>query len=281
MKRSSSLAEQIKMYLTSHQFTLAVQTLKEIIQNDPKHIQAFILLGQTYLEKEMWEEALYNFLRAEIIKPMPEIYLNIGVLFFRKKNYKKANEYYEKAQNMGQPLFEIYWNKGIVLEKMKLLEEATLSYINAYELNPKLEICNRIAPLALQAKLYPEAVRFYQILVQHDENPLFYAELGLSYMKLDQYEDSKRCYLKAKELSRLANKHKKIDELCFEDLIAKYDHIDHKIKEAQCLINEDKAQVQDFYDYGNMLFIKGDYEKSEEIFKKARDKYLFELLCKL
>jgi tetratricopeptide (TPR) repeat protein len=257
------------------QYQQAVDIYKAVLGDDSENFSAFIGLGKAYLELKMWEESLYFFLRAEVIKPVPEVYLNIGVLFYKKQNYKKSLEYYEKAEVMGRPLFEIYWNKGLVYEKMKKTDEAVLSYIKAYDLKSSPELCFKIAPMALQAKLYRESVRFYKLLLKNEEHPLYYAEMGLAYMQLGMYEESKNCYQRAKELSGITVEYK---EPTFDDFVAQYPDIESSIETINNKITTGKAQYEDHFHMGNMLFIRGDYEKSAEAYQRARDNYVSNLL---
>ncbi|HOJ49823.1 MAG TPA: tetratricopeptide repeat protein [Spirochaetota bacterium] len=276
--------DKAKDLVKNGEYDQAIKIYKEMLSKlrDEKSDEAysiFIGLGQVYLELKEWEEALYYFLRAEVIKTIPEVYLNIGVLFYKKENYQKALEYYKKAEKLGRPLFEIYWNKGLTYEKMKYLKDAVFSYSKAYEINPKTELLIKLAPLSLEAGLYNEAVKFYKELLKYEENPLYYSELGLAYMKLGMYDESKECYKRAKEITKLANKYKHIEELTYDDLVKKYgDNIEEKIKETLNKIEKDKNDYNNHYDLGNMMFIKGDYEQSLKFFKQARDIYVSKLI---
>lgn len=256
----------------------SIENFQKILKKDPENYSAFIGLGQCYLEMQMWEESLYNFLRAEVIKPSIEVYLNIGILFYKKENYKKAIEYYQKAENFGKPIFEGIWNKGLAYEKIKERQKAVQAFDKAYQLKPRFELCFKIAPLALQAKEYQTAIKYYNIILEKEENPLYYAELGLAFMELKEYEKSKKCYQKAKELSKLASKYSQLDEITYEDFVAKYPNIENQIQKIQGKIQKGKAGHNDHVDLGNMFFIQGDYKKSLTAYKKARDLFVSNLL---
>lgn len=259
----------------------ALKNYQEAVKENPENFSAFMGMGRIYLEKEMWEESLYHFLRAEVLKPGPEVYLNMADLFFKKQNYKKAVEYFDKASKSGRPVFEIEWQKGLAYEKMKQKKEAVFCFIKAYELKPETRLCLKIAPLALEARLFKEAVKFYAMAVKIEEKPLYYAEMGLAYMELGQYEESRKCYQKAKELSQLGKAYPKLEELTFEDFVARYPDLDRRIEETTRKVEEGSKDYQDHMDLGNMFFIKGDYQKSAEFYLKARENYLCQMILKL
>lgn len=278
-KTKLSLAKEL---LSRKEVDKAIESYREIIQHDDKNIAAFIGLGKLYLEKEMWEESLYYFLRAEVVQPSQEVYHNIGNLFFKKQNFKKAVEFYEKAENLGRPVYEIYFNKGFCLEKLKFKKESVLSFIKAFKLNPSQEeLAFKIAPRALEAKLFREAIEFYQIILKYQELPLYYAEMGLAYMELAQYEESKRCYQKAKELTLKTKKDFKMKEMTYEDFVAKYPKIDQQIEEIEELIQNGQSEYRHHLELGNMLFIKGEYQKSLDSYLKARDGYLYQMMLRM
>lgn len=278
LKNNLSKAKEL---LNTGSYDEAISLYQDIQKEDSENKAVFMGLGKAYLEKEMWEESLYSFLRAEVLNPSVEVYLSIGILFYKKKNYRKSIEYYEKAEIQKSGMFEIYWNKALAYEKLKMLKEAVFSFIQAYETNPKSELARKIAPMALEAKLFQEAVRFYRILIQKEEHSLYYAELGLAYMELGNYEESKKAYQKAKELSKLSGKYPKIDDLTFDDFIDQYPDLENQIENTIQKIEKGMAEYHDYFDLGNMLFIKGDYQKSADHFKQARDIYVHKLLLRL
>ncbi len=253
----------------------SIEIYKQILVEDKENVDVFIGLGNAYLLLKMWEEALYNYLRAEVLSPdNSEINYFIGNLFFKKGNYKKANEYYDKAIKKGHQKSHLYWFKGLALEQIKKKKLALKSFINAYHITAKLEYCFKLAPLALELKDYQQAIRFYEIILEHEKKPLFYAELGLAYMGLEKYKESKKCYQQAKNLSKLARKYVHIDKLTFDDFINNYPNIEQKMDEVHDKIEKGTAAYKDHFELGNMFFIKEDYHKSLEAYTNARDKYL-------
>lgn len=257
------------------------QTYQAIIKADANNFNAFMELGRIYLDKEMWEESLYNFLRAEVLKPGPEVYLNIAELFFKKQNYKKAIEYYKKSMPSGKMVYEIEFKKGQAYEKIKEKKEGVRCYINAYNLKPQDSLCVKIASLALESKLFKESIYYYQIILKTQEKPLYYAEMGLAYMELGQYEESRKCYQRAKELSLAGKTIPPLKELTFDDFVARYPDIDENIKKVSKKIKEGSKNHQDHMDLGNMFFIKGEYQKSAEFYLKARENFLHQMVLKL
>ncbi len=251
-----------------------IDIYNDIIKENPNNVFAFIGLGKSYLEKEMWEESIYYFLRAEVINPLPDVYYNMGILFNKKKNFMKSLEYFDKALEKGFSEYDINYNKALVYEKLKDKKNAVKHYIKAYTVNAKLALCYKIAPLALEALMYKDAIRFYKIIVELDKKPLYFAELGLAYLSLGMYKESKDSYKEAKNLSQLAVKYSNIDKVTFEDFMNNYSKNSEKsIKEIKEKIKINKDDFNDHFNLGNIFFANKDYKKSLEAFKSARDKY--------
>ena len=247
---------------------------KERMALEPKNPQLFLQLGRIFREQQRFEDALYYFLRAEVLESSLEVYFEMAVLFVKKKNHQKALEYFYKAEHAGKADASFYQAKGALLERMKDLRGAVESYIQSYHLHATLDCCHKIAPLALDAGLYAEAIRFYEYILEHESKPLYYAEMGLAYLKLEMYEKSKACYMKAKELSHIPKKYEHIDKATYEDFVAKYPNLEKALESLTNRIAKGKASFEDHYELGNMLFIKEDYEKSLEAYQEARTQFL-------
>ena len=260
---------------------LYYQQLQEELKKDENNLKAIVSIGNIYLEKEMWEHALPYFLKAQTIKPVAEIYQNIGVIYFKKKEYQKSLEYYDQAEKAGRPHDEINLNRGLVFEKLKKTKEAIHCFMDYYKKNPKIEICFKLAPLCLEAKLFKESIDYYKILIKHEENPFHYAEMGLAYSQIGDFDEAGKCYQKAKSLTQISGKYPKIEQLTFDDFVNKYPDLPKQIEEKKKKVKQGTKDYLDHVDLGNMHYIQEDYDQSLHAYQKARDEFLYQLIFKL
>lgn len=259
----------------------ALLIYQNILNQDPQSYPSLIALAKIYLEQKQWENSLECFQKAYNLQPSAEILQNIGVMYYKKGEFLKSLEYYEQAEKMGRPIFEIYLNKALTYEKLKKPKEAAEFFLKAYEIEPKREICLKLAPICLESKMFEQAVHFYKIIIDYEENPFYYAELGLAYSQLGNFSEAEKCYQKAKELTKHSKKYPKLEKLTFEDLVKKYPNIPKQMEEKKQIIASGKADYTDLVDLGTMHFIQENYEESLAVYEKARNEFLYQLIFKL
>jgi tetratricopeptide (TPR) repeat protein len=65
-----------------------------------------------------------------------DVYLKLGLLHVKNKNYSKAVEYYEKAAGLDPQFAKTFFNLGYVYVKIKHYTEAKRMYLRVVELAP-------------------------------------------------------------------------------------------------------------------------------------------------
>ncbi len=82
-----------KAYLAEERLEEAVIELKNVVQLDPNHDEAYVELGDAYLKLQKPKEAYQAFLRAVSINPdNTEAQIKLGQIFFLAKKTDEARE---------------------------------------------------------------------------------------------------------------------------------------------------------------------------------------------
>ena len=83
----------------NNEFDKAILYYSDVIDGDPEHLEAHLGRGQIYLDLGDYASAMSDFLyAAEDLAPnSPEPQVAIGNLFFARKDYRKAIEYFDHA----------------------------------------------------------------------------------------------------------------------------------------------------------------------------------------
>ena len=75
-----------------------IEQLQTQLKNDPSNFQARRKLAMLLLDNGYKEEALAHFLHlAEIFKEDNELFYNIGIVYEKMKDLNNAEKYYKKA----------------------------------------------------------------------------------------------------------------------------------------------------------------------------------------
>jgi len=162
IRRSEVWADPVKLY-------------KEILKYSPNSTRARIQLGtiiakgETYLNNKMHDAALEEFKKA--IETDPKNYIahnNIGIIYKKKGDIKKAMEEYEKA----------------------------------LELNPDYPLTyNNIGNIHLESGQYDDAIRFYKKAISIDSyNAGFYGNVGKAYKYKRMPKEAQESFEKALSL---------------------------------------------------------------------------------
>lgn len=117
----------------SSQYVLAATTVEQSPQSPEPHI----VLGETYFDKEMYDEAVREFNEALTLHPRsPGAYHNLGIAYARKGEYENAIRVIKEAvaQRPGSALFRS--NLALIYCELGRLDEAIEEYQNALGIDP-------------------------------------------------------------------------------------------------------------------------------------------------
>ena len=99
----------------------------------------YVNLGIIYNNSKKPDNAIeYLNKGLEFNGTLPESLLSLGNSFYLKKNYEKAIELYDQSLDKGlNDISAVYFNKGLVYERMSNVDLAIKFYKKAVELKPQ------------------------------------------------------------------------------------------------------------------------------------------------
>ena len=125
---------------------------KKLINNNPKVVFLYNLLGLVLAEQKKTDQAMKCYEKGISIDPnFGMIYNNIGLLFYKQKtadNIKKAENYYKKAISLDKKISEPHNNLGNLYDYLDKVEDAIDCYKKAIDINPKFSYAHHNLGLA-------------------------------------------------------------------------------------------------------------------------------------
>ena len=106
----------------------AVKYYKKAISLDDNYSEAHNALGRVYSEQQKWDDALKSFNKAlenKLYTTPHVVYMNIGHVYMRQKDYNKAAEAFRNAKRFVNQDFIIYWLGTALFEGGKTSEAVT------------------------------------------------------------------------------------------------------------------------------------------------------------
>ena len=124
------------VYSREGNYQLAIKAFQRAIQLNPTHIGAYHNLGVTYLRMGDADQAIVWFKRATAIYPFPLSINDMGVAYFQKGDFEKAEEQFRKMIDLAPNNPVGYNSLGVLFFKQNKRKEARQAWQKALELNP-------------------------------------------------------------------------------------------------------------------------------------------------
>lgn len=182
--------------------------LKKAIEIKPDFGDAYYDCGVTYLESEMYKDALDCFLKSVKYntKYMDSAYFNIGLIYSALKNFPNAIYYYNEAIKINDSDYQTYYNRGNVFAIMKEYDKAINDYTKSISLNEFSQTYfNRGNIFALTGK-YNEAINDFTKAIEI--NPFFIEAYQRRYCMYDLLNEKDNMYKDAVAIKIIKNKTK-------------------------------------------------------------------------
>jgi tetratricopeptide (TPR) repeat protein len=162
----------------------------------PKEPKIWNALGSTYMAVGEFRKAEEAFLRAVQADPaFSEAKMNLGILYFRMKDYKRAienlkeaisDELFDKKHIAFYHLAKVYKEMGDTDRYVEFLKKATA--YNPLFIEAQLELGSAY----MDAKDYSEAEKLYRSLLSNNiKNPEIYLSLAKVYYETGRFEEAK------------------------------------------------------------------------------------------
>ena len=94
-KKAAKLYEAATKAFDSYDYEGTLSKLNKAVEVDPRFYEAYLLMGEVYVEKKQRNKAIEAFKKTISISPdcFPPIYLNLGNLEFNLGKYQDAKKY--------------------------------------------------------------------------------------------------------------------------------------------------------------------------------------------
>ena len=163
------------VYLDLHQWSEAIKNYHAALQINPNLDGAYYNLGEALYQLKAWEEAIIAYQKALDLNPnLPDIYKKLADTFYQRASVDKDSllnvyqqkiednpyevSYYHQAIELNPQNANLYLGLGNALLYNRKLDEATVAYQMALQINPNYE----------PAKIQLEKLRQTSIIEEND-----------------------------------------------------------------------------------------------------------------
>jgi flagellar motor protein MotB len=103
-KRAINSFEKGRLALRSRAYDEAVEYFKKAVEKDPSFVEAYLMLGEVFFEKNDYEKVVFYYEQAMNLNPdfFPTGYFVIGNMYLKKGEYEKAKNNYQSFLNHKQ-----------------------------------------------------------------------------------------------------------------------------------------------------------------------------------
>ena len=214
----------------------ALQLFHQVLQQNPSATEAYIGIGDVYLDQQDYVKAEPVFARAARLEPdnfsaqyghgvalqmldrlvdavrafhraltinpsSPEANLQLGTVYLQQRDSKSALNFLARAVELDPSSGPAHLNYAAALQELGSPERAIEQYRAAAELmEPSPELLMNLVTLLAEEKRYREAVNAAQTLVRLDPTAVTYERLGWAYFRLGEYQNSEMAYQEAVNL---------------------------------------------------------------------------------
>ncbi len=191
-------------YAQLDQFTYSEFAFKRAIELDPKNVKAMYNLSVVYSEHGNDDEALKAVQKGLKVSPKnPLLQASLGNIMIDKNKLDSAQTIYERIVKAKPDFGEAHYNLGVINLKKNNLEEAAKNYQAALAIKPDdLEAKENLAAVYIMRQDYANATTALLEVIKANpasdvtlENA--YYNLGIVYMKTDNYEGALEVFEKA------------------------------------------------------------------------------------
>lgn len=152
-----------------------IEELQQLIKEDSSNFQARRQLAVLLMDCGFNEEALQHLLYlAKMFSYDDGIYYNLGIVYEKMKNFKKAKESYEKAIELEPESIDAIYNLGLVNTELKDYQSA----IKCFEkvINEDNQDSNSYFNLGLvyfKTKDYVKAIDYFQQAIDINDEDIY------------------------------------------------------------------------------------------------------------
>jgi len=146
---------------------------------------AYYDVGKEFLKDSRYRQAEEVFKKSLDIYELPQVYNSLGFICFIQGDYKRAEEFYNKALSFKEDSPEIYYNLGLLYKKKGELNKAENFFLKIIELSENdYEAYFNLALIYMEESDFLKAEEKFNKCIKIDpDNPAPYSNLGIIYAK--------------------------------------------------------------------------------------------------
>lgn len=190
-------------HLQGGDLKLAEQLLRQALQGDRQHADAWHLLGVVCSQQGRWAEAVTCYGNALESQPcFGEAHYHLGNALLALNRWTEAADSYRQAVRWQPDLAEAHSNLGAVLQKQGMLDEAAASYQQAVRYQPDLPQAHRNLGVILlqQGRLAEAAASYRHVLRLQPGDAVAHNNLGNALLEQGRLNEARVCYEQALRL---------------------------------------------------------------------------------
>ena len=160
----------------------------EFLKIRPNDAVALNNIGCEYFRKGQYEKALEWFERKAKIEPDYTVFKNMGTSYFALQQYEKALEYFEKS-SLLKPNAETFYDMGVVYQNLGHHEKAVDNYKKAVKMKVDyIDAYNNMAYIFHELGNREKTIEYYEKIISIRPNAKIYLRLGNEYQELLQFK---------------------------------------------------------------------------------------------
>lgn len=246
-------------------------SLQEAVGNDPSDFQSRRELAVLLLDEGYPEESLPHFLYLKnIFAEDSDIYYNLGIVYEKLKNLKKAKESYENAIKFSPEKIDANYNLGLVLTDLGLYEGAVDNFekvLKVDDTDSNAYFCIGLAYFKMEK--YDEAQYNFKHTIELDNTDIYaHFYLGNVY---NIKEDKENAILEFKKVIEISPDY----SWAYYNLAKIYwdnGNIDVCIENLNMTLELNPKDLEAYKVYSQILFKLNDVEGSKNIVEKGLEK---------
>lgn len=186
-------------------FNLAISHIKESIEKFPRNVKNHIYLMSLYNKSGQPDKALKEEEKALKLSPQRlEIYYQIGEAKILQEKYQEAIEYFKKAIELNEKVFDSHWNlvATYILANQEEKASQQLEKMANLGFNYKTPTgLSRLAKVYIKKEDFEKAISLYQEIIELEPDKAeHYAKLAALYAETGQREKAIETAQKAVQL---------------------------------------------------------------------------------
>jgi len=181
---------------------------KETLNKNPDFYTGYYELGNLFFKRKIYDEALEYYQKAiDIDSKFILPYLKTGDLYLENARYDEALEYYRKALETDKNFIPAYIRIGVIYNQTQRYTDSVIIHEKALGISKENSeiFYNYSYALSRNSRLY-DAVKALEKASEIDEKDYFLHELAVLYKNTGEYYRAYETEIKAYEKSSMENK---------------------------------------------------------------------------